>query len=390
MQERQRRSFTEEYKRQAAELVVSSGRSITSVGKELGLRDSVLRRWVEKLRHVPASATRRPATQAAPMPADQAAEIARLREENERLRMERDILKKSNRDLCRNTDMSFRFIEDHRDAYPVRLMCAVLGVSAAGYYAWRERPASARTTTNTALLASIRQVHQDSGGRYGSPRIHAAMRAQGGGVSRGRIERLMHRHGIRAIMAAPRRVRTTDSRHGMPIASNLIERHFAAAAPNLIWLADITYIPTAEGWLYLAAIMDLFSRKIVGWAMRDHMQVELASSALTMAIRQQRPEAGLIHHSDRGVQYASQDYRAVLSTAGITASMSRKADCYDNAPMESFFHTLKTELVHHRQYETRAEAQRDIFTFIEGFYNRIRLHSAIGYIAPIEMELKTA
>ena len=155
---------------------------------------------------------------------------------------------------------------------------------------------------------------------------------------------MMHRHGIRAIMASPRRVRTTDSRHGLPIAPNLIERHFAAAAPNRIWLADITCIPTAEGWLYLAAIMDLFSRKIVGWAMRDHMQVEPASSALKMAIQQQHPKGGLIHHSDRGVQYASQDYRAILSAAGITASMSRKADCYDNAPMESFFHTLKTEL----------------------------------------------
>lgn len=286
--------------------------------------------------------------------------------------------------------MSFRFIEDHRDSYPVRLMCTVLGVSAAGYYAWRERPASTRATGNAALLATIRQVHQDSGGRYGSPRVHAALRLQGRGVSRGRIERLMHRHGIRAIMAPPRRVRTTDSRHGLPVAPNLIQRDFVAAAANRIWLADITYIPTAEGWLYLAAVMDLFSRKIVGWAMRDHMQVELASSALAMAIRQQRPQAGLIHHSDRGVQYASQDYRAVLSSAGITASMSRKADCYDNAPMESFFHTLKTELVHHRQYNTRAEAQHDIFAFIEGFYNRTRLHSAIGYIAPIEMELKAA
>jgi len=198
----------------------------------------------------------------------------------------------------------------------------------------------------------------------------------------------MRRYGIRAIMAPPRRVRTTDSRHDLPIAPNLIARDFAAAAPNRVWLADITY--TAQGWLYLAAIMDLFSRKIVGWAMRDHMRVELVSSALTMAVQQQRPEAGLIHHSDRGVQYASYDYRAVLSAADITASMSRKADCYDNAPMESFFHTLKTELVHHRQYQTRAEAQRDIFAFIEGFYNRTRLHSAIGYIAPIEMELKAA
>ncbi|MEH2614380.1 putative transposase [Bradyrhizobium sp. AZCC 1693] len=286
--------------------------------------------------------------------------------------------------------MSFRFIEDHRDAYPVRLMCAVLDVSAAGYYAWRERPVSQRAAANAALLKAIRQVHQDSGGRYGSPRVHAALRVQGRGTSRGRIERLMHRHGIRAIMASPRRVRTTDSRHSLPIAPNLIDRNFTTAAPNRIWLADITYIPTAEGWLYLAAIMDLFSRKIVGWAMRDHMRVELVSSALTMAIQQQRPEAGLIHHSDRGVQYASHDYRAVLSAAGIIGSMSRKADCYDNAPMESFFHTLKTELAHHRQYKTRAEAQRDIFAFIEGFYNRIRLHSAIGYIAPIEMELKAA
>jgi putative transposase len=275
--------------------------------------------------------------------------------------------------------MSFRFIEDHRDTYPIRLMCAVLEVSPAGYYAWRERPVSARAVSNSTLLAEIRQVHHDSGRRYGSPRVHAALRRQGRGASRGRIERLMRRYGIRAIMARPRRVRTTDSHHDLPIAPNLIARNFTAAAPNRVWLADITYIPTAEG-----------CRKIVGWAMRDHMQVELASAALTMAIQQQRPQHGLIHHSDRGVQYASRAYRDALTGDGIAASMSRKADCYDNAPMESFFHTLKTELVHHRNYYTRAEAQRDIFAFIEGFYNRTRLHSAIGYTAPIEMELKAA
>jgi transposase InsO family protein len=200
----------------------------------------------------------------------------------------------------------------------------------------------------------------------------------------------MHRYGIRAITAPPRRVCTTDSRHGLPIAPNLIGRNFTAAAPNQIWLADITYIPTGEGWLYFAAVMDLFSRKIVGWAMRDHLRTELAASALTMAIQRQQPAAGLIHHSDHGVQYASHDYRDALSAAGFTASMSRKADCYDNAPMESFFHTLKTEQVHHRQYRTRAEAARDIFAFIEGFYNRTRLHSAIGYITPIEREQKAA
>jgi len=286
--------------------------------------------------------------------------------------------------------MSFRFIEDHRDAYPVRVLCAVLEVSPAGYYAWRTREPSARAAANAGLLAAIRQVHQDSGRRYGSPRVHAELRAQGRGPSRGRIERLMRRHGIRAIMAPPRRVRTTDSRHSLPIAPNIVARDFTATAPNRVWLADITYIPTDEGWLYLAAVMDLYSRKIVGWAMRDHLRTELASTALMMAIQRQRPAGGLIHHSDRGVQYASHDYRSALVAAGITASMSRKADCFDNAPMESFFHTLKTELVHHRQYATRTEAQRDIFAFIEGFYNRTRLHSAIGYISPIEMERKAA
>jgi transposase InsO family protein len=286
--------------------------------------------------------------------------------------------------------MSFRFIEDHREAYPVRVLCAVLEVSSAGYYAWRSRPPSTRSMANRELVATIRRVHQDSGGRYGSPRVHAVLRSQGRNIGRGRIERLMRRHGIRAIMAPPRRARTTDSRHALPIAPNLLARDFTVAAPNRIWLADITYVPTGEGWLYLAAVMDLFSRKIVGWAMRDHLRTDLASSALTMALQRQRPAVGLIHHSDRGVQYAAHDYRGALAAAGITASMSRRADCFDNAPMESFFHTLKTELVHHRQYATRAEAQLDIFAFIEGFYNRTRLHSAIGYISPIEMELKAA
>ena len=284
MEARQRRSFTNDYKRQAVDLVASSGRSIGSVAKELGLRDSVLRRWVEQrgAGREPTAPARRPTTQATVPSADHAAEIARLQRENERLRMERDILK-NDRDLCRNPDMSFRFVEDHRDTYPVRLMCAVLEVSPAGYYAWRERPVSARAASNSTLLAEIRQLHHDSGQRYGSPRVHAALRTQGRGASRGRIERLMRRYGIRAIMARPRRVRTTDSRHDLPIAPNLIARDFTAPAPNRVWLADITYIPTAEGWLYLAAVMDLFSRKIVGWAMRDHMQVELASAALMMA-----------------------------------------------------------------------------------------------------------
>jgi transposase InsO family protein len=286
--------------------------------------------------------------------------------------------------------MRFRFIEDRRDDYPVTVMCDVLEVSPAGYYAWRSRSESRRSATNRDLVDDIKRVHRDTSGRYGSPRIHIELKAQGRGASRGRIERLMRHHGIRAIMARPRRVRTTDSRHELPIAPNLLDRNFIAAAPNRIWLADITYVETDQGWLYLAAVMDLYSRRIVGWAMRDHLRTELPLAALRMAISTQRPGASLIHHSDRGAQYASADYRKVLQSASFKVSMSRKADCYDNAPMESFFHTLKTELVHHRQYATRAEATRDVFAYIEGFYNRTRRHSAIGYISPIEMELKAA
>jgi putative transposase len=286
--------------------------------------------------------------------------------------------------------MRFRFIEDRRADYPVRLLCDVFGVSPAGYYAWRSRPESRRSAANRDLVDDIRRVHRDTRGRYGSPRIHVELKAQGRGASRGRIERLMRRHGIRAIMPRPRRVRTTDSRHDLPIAPNLLDRNFIATAANQIWLADITYIETDQGWLYLAAVMDLYSRRIVGWAMADHLRADLPLAALRMAISAQRPSAGLIHHSDRGVQYASTDYRKLMQSAGLRASMSRKGDCYDNAPMESFFHTLKTELVHHWHYATRAEATRDIFAYIEGFYNRTRRHSAIGYISPIEMELKAA
>jgi putative transposase len=286
--------------------------------------------------------------------------------------------------------MRFRFIEDRRADYPVTIMCSVLDVSRAGYYAWRGRPESRRSTENLALLDDIKRVHRDNHECYGSPRIHSELQAEGRGASRGRIERLMRRYGVRAIMARPRWVRTTDSEHDLPIAPNCLDRNFTAAAPNRIWLADITYIETGEGWLYLSTVMDLYSRRIVGWAMRDHMRTELPLAALQMAISAQRPSNGLIHHSDRGVQYASHDYRAALAADGITASMSRKGDCYDNAPMESFFHTLKTERVHHRRYATRAEAQRDIFAYIEGFYNKTRRHSSIGYISPIEMELKAA
>jgi putative transposase len=286
--------------------------------------------------------------------------------------------------------MIFASIKQHRNAWPVRLQCQVLGVSASGFYGWLNRRPSQRAMANQKLLGHIRRIHWDSHKRYGSPRVHAALRAEGHCVSRRRVENLMRINNLHAITKRRIRVTTTDSRHNLPVAPNIINRHFGASGLNQKWLADITYIFTAEGWLYLAAVLDLYSRKIVGWAMRDHMRTELPLSALTMAIQRQRPQPGLIHHSDRGSQYASGDYQKALAATSITSSMSRKGNCWDNAPMESFFHTLKTELVHHRAYATREEAKQDLFQYIEGFYNRQRIHSALGYLTPEQMELKTA
>jgi putative transposase len=286
--------------------------------------------------------------------------------------------------------MKFGFVDEHRQLWPVRLMCAVLGLSASGYYAWRGRPESRRAAANRTLLEDIRQIHGHSSGTYGSPRVHAVLRGHGRRIGRSRIERLMREAGLRGLAALPRRTRTTDSRHTYPIAPNRLSRNFRADRPGQIWLADLTYIRTGEGWLYLAAILDMHSRKIAGWSMRETLHTQIALDALNMAIERQRPAPGLIHHSDRGIQYAAEAYRAALARAAITPSMSRKGDCWDNAPMESFFHTLKTERVHHRIYATRDEARQDLFAYIEGFYNSRRLHSALGYLSPAEAERRAA
>jgi transposase InsO family protein len=286
--------------------------------------------------------------------------------------------------------MRFRQIEDQRDNWPVRVMCDALNVSPSGYYAWRSRPESSRKSANRALLVDIQRVHARHRERYGAPRIHAALRAEGQTVNRKRIERMMRHYGIRARVPRRYRVCTTDSKHSLPVAPNLLDQNFVADRPNQVWLADITYIPSAEGWLYLAVILDLFTRKVVGWAMRDHMRAELTIAALTMAIQRRRPRAGLIHHSDRGSQYAAGAFRDILRAAAITQSMSRKGNCWDNAPMESFFGTLKTELVHQREYLDRDAARRDLFAYIEGYYNRQRIHSAIGYLTPDQAEAMSA
>jgi transposase InsO family protein len=281
--------------------------------------------------------------------------------------------------------MRFCFIEDHRQAFPVRTMCAVLQVSPSGYYAWRDRPDSARDVADRDLAGEIRRIHADNRAVYGSPRVHAALRAEGRRVGINRVARLMRRHGIqgRHKRRAPR---TTDSKHALPVAPNLLDRQFTATAPNKVWLADITYIPTGEGWLYLAVVLDVFSRKVVGWAMSATITKELTIAALEMAVSQRRPGPGLLHHSDRGSQYAAHDYRRLLEKNSMFCSMSRKGDCWDNAPMESFFGSLKTELDNKIAFETRLDAKRAIFSFVEAFYNPRRLHSSIGYRSPAQME----
>ena len=237
--------------------------------------------------------------------------------------------------------MSYHFIDGHRAGYPVRELCEALEVSASGYYARASRKPCARQLEITKLLLEIKALHARHPA-YGSPRIHAQLRADGHKVSLGTIEKLMRDNDIFAITKRKFRVNTTNSKHNFPIAENLLDRNFRSFKPNEKWLADITYIPTGEGWLYLAAVMDLCTRKIVGWAMRDHMRTELTLSALMMATQRQRPGKGLIHHSDRGSQYAAHDYREALDNAGIIASMSRKGNCWDNAPMESFFQDRKS------------------------------------------------
>jgi transposase InsO family protein len=265
-------------------------------------------------------------------------------------------------------------------------MCDVLQVSRSGYYAWVNRAPSPSRLRREELIGQIRQAHEMSDGTYGSPRIHAELAEQEVEVCVNTVAKLMRQAGIRSATHRRFVVRTTDSDHQLPVAANVLGRQFHADLPDQKWCCDITYIPTAEGFLYLAGVMDLCTRKIVGWSMAEHLRTELCLDAVDMAIRSRRPGEGLVHHSDRGVQYASEEYRQLLQSHGIRLSMSRVGDCYDNAAMESFWGTLKTELVYRRSYQTREEARQSVFKYIECWYNRRRRHSAIGYKSPEQFE----
>ena len=281
--------------------------------------------------------------------------------------------------------MKFAFIQAEKATYPVTTLCRVLGVSRAGFYAAQARPVPTRVAEDERLAIEIAAIHAGSRRCYGSPRVHAELRARGHCTSRKRVARLMRRAGLAARRRRAFRV-TTHSRHSWPVAPNRLARQFTAPAPDRVWVTDNTYLATVDGWLYLAVVLDLFSRRVVGWATSERLTEGLAVEALHMGLARRRPRPGVLHHSDRGAQYASEEYRAVLAQHGMQRSMSRAATCWDNAVAESFFATLKVELGRDAAWPTRTEARRAVFEYIEVFYNGERRHSTLGHLSPVAFE----
>jgi transposase InsO family protein len=282
--------------------------------------------------------------------------------------------------------MRYQFITEHAQEYPVQRQCQVLEVAESGYYAWRKRQPSSRQQDDAALAGEIQAIYQQNRGTYGSPRVHAELRKRGRCCSRKRVARLMRQSHLRSVRQVKRRQFTTDARHPDPVAANVLNRDFQAQRPNQKWVADITFIATQAGWLYLAVVLDLFSRRIVGWAMSARCDAALVQNALRMALSQRQLTGDLLHHSDRGSQYAAHHYQALLAQHHITVSMSRTGNCYDNAVMESFFRTLKAECIDQHRFHSHAYARTVIFEFLEVFYNRQRLHSTLGYCTPAAFE----
>ena len=282
--------------------------------------------------------------------------------------------------------MKYACIARHEREHAVRLMCRVLAVAPSGFYRWRAHGPSARATADAALLPRVRAAYAESGQTYGAPRIHRDLQERGVHVGKKRVARVMRRDGL--VARVPRRawVHTTDSTHAFPIAANVLDRQFAVSQVDRVWVSDITYVPTGRGFLYLAVVIDLASRRVVGWGMRDDLSAELALGALRMALAARHPAPGLLHHSDRGVQYACGAYRQLLETHGLQASMSRKGNCWDNAVAESFFATLEWELIARHNWQSPADARRDIFAYIETWYNRRRRHSSLNYRSPATYE----
>ncbi|WP_442763450.1 IS3 family transposase [Malikia spinosa] len=370
-----KQEYTAEFKEQAVKHAQAEGIGVAA--RELGLVEQTLRNWVKA-----ADAGKLVGAGAKPVTPEQM-ELSRLRAENARLKMHVEIFKKSDGVLCEGCAVKYAWIDTQRREYPLPTLCEVLAVSVSGYRAWKRGGKPERTRlTDPQAVALMKSIHAQVKAAYGSRRMHRELQGRGHRIGLRRVERLMRENGIRA--RHKRRFKaTTDSRHSMPVADNLLARNFTPAAPNRVWTGDITYIQTGEGWLYLAIVLDLFNREIVGWSIKPRMTADIVTDALTMACFRRKPAAGVIFHSDRGSQYASQAMATKLAEYGMTASMSRKGNCWDNAPTESFFNSLKNERVHGTTYATRVDAQADLFEYIEVFYNRSRRHSTLGYSSPV-------
>ncbi|NNM74237.1 IS3 family transposase [Enterovirga aerilata] len=376
----QRRKFGREFKIEAVRLIKDRGVSAAQAARDLDVYENVLRKWVKEFSSDPGQAFPGPGQ----MKPEQA-EIDRLRKEVVRLRAERDNLKKGHRLLRAGRAVRFAFIAKHRTVWPVAWMCSVLNVSRSGFHAWLTRLPSGRSRDDDAILTKVRTSFVGSDRTYGARRVWHDVLAEGVMCGLHRIERIMRENAMRA---RPRRRRGLPKDEGVraAAAANLLERQFEADGPNRKWIADFTYIWTAEGWLYVAAVIDLFSRRVVGWSMQASMTAQLVADALVMAVwRRGKPDA-LLHHSDQGSQYTSEPFQRLMVEHGIVCSMSRSGNVWDNAAMESFFSSLKTERTARRTYRTRDEARADVFDYTERFYNAARRHSTLGYLSPVEFE----
>ncbi|HEX5923658.1 MAG TPA: IS3 family transposase [Baekduia sp.] len=373
--------YSEAFKREAVELLRSSGRSVPQLAAELGVSPQSLRNWAGRS---DVDDGLKPG-----LKSDERDELRRLRREVKILAEEREILKKAGGLLRageRDPVTSFRFVAAKKAEHSITIMCRVLEVSRSGYHAWVSRPLSARAVEDQRLTARIRVLFEKRRKVYGSPRIWADLVLDDGErISRKRVERLMRQAELSGLIAKKYK-NTTVRVPGVRVAEDLLDRNFAAGAPNRCWVADITYLRTWEGWLYLVAVQDLYSRRIVGWAMADHMRTELVTDALQMALAHRRPPPGLVWHSDQGSQFVSLAFGQQARAAGIAQSMGSKGDCFDNAVAESFFATLKKELVHRRSWPSKTELQTEIFDYIEVFYNRERRHSTLGQLSPAQYE----
>ncbi|MDX2055223.1 MAG: IS3 family transposase [Polyangiaceae bacterium] len=371
---------TKEFKLEAVRLVEARGdRSVTEVADDLGVRPNQLYVWRKQLRHE-LTAKRNDRGESMEQ------ENRRLRKENEQLKIERTILKKAGGLLREGNRVEiYRFIHAEKAEFEVSTLCRVLTVKPSAYYAWAKQPQSASERSDLKLTGTVKEIFETSKERYGAPRVHLELSARGVNVSRKRIARLMKEAGL-AAKSRKKFKHTTDSAHDNPISPNLLEQQFEVAEPNEVWTGDITYLWTQEGWLYLAVVIDLFSRRVVGWALSERMTASLVCNAFDMATALRVPPPGLIFHSDRGSQYASAAFRSMLQPYEVVQSMSRKGNCWDNAVTESFFASLKKELASDVPYPTRVSAKADVFEYIEVFYNRKRIHTFLGNLSPSTFE----